>query len=96
MMTLSIRGRACSARGPQGMTMPSATQLITALQKDRLTPSSIVVAAGQRGRRAALSMLMLCYSHATPVISTMPVAIDSLPVYKSLRPYFEEQRAVPA
>lgn len=51
MMTFSISGQACSARGPQGMTVDSATQLITALQKDRLTQSSIVIAAGHRGRR---------------------------------------------
>lgn len=72
MMTFSISGQACSARGPQGMTVASATQLITALQKDRLTQSSIVIAAGHRGRRTldCANILMLCYSHATPVITT--------------------------
>ena len=90
MMTFSISGQACSARGPQGMTVASATQLITALQKDRLTQSSIVIAAGLRDRRTlgCANILMLCYSYATPVISMMTVAIDSLPVNKSLRSSF--------
>lgn len=80
MMTFSISGQACSARGPQGMTVASATQLITALQKDRLTQSSIVIAAGLRDRRTlgCANILMLCYSHTTPVISMMTVAIVAL------------------
>ena len=62
------------------MTVASATQLITALQKDRLTQSSIVIAAGLRDRRTlgCANILMLCYSHTTPVISMMTVAIVAL------------------
>lgn len=50
--------------------------------------SALLIAAsvGLRDRRTlgCANMLMLCYSHATPVISMMTVAIDSLPVNKSL------------
>ena len=90
MMTFSISGQACSARGPQGMTVASATQLITALQKDRLTQSPIVIAAGHRGRRTldCANILMLCYSHATPVMTTMTVAAGSLSAGKLLCPSF--------